>query len=400
MRRLIGITPEENVFCEQRRLANFVLSGQVTYLHIRKPHFTEQQMRIYLSYFKDNRLKERLSLNDYQYLAQEYGIGGIHLNRRCPLEDYFTEQYDKKFPNLRYSISCHTIQEAEFWKDKVDYCFLSPIFNSISKQGHNSPFLLAELQDAFRTNRLNNKVCALGGITYNNIGTLEKVGFTSFALLSTLWQMGKSMFISHTNDKYDYLSGCVEALKGGIRFIQLRMKGASNDDILQTAKTLRKYCNEYAAILTIDDRIDLLETNLFDGVHLGKNDMPISQAKQITKHNYLLGATCNTIQDVQNAIDSGADYLGIGPYRFTTTKTNLSTILGINGYENIVQYMQSNHLHTPIYAIGGIEQEDITSLMQTGVYGIALSGVILRSDNAQRTTQEIVNLINTTQNER
>ena len=397
MRRLIGITPEENVFCEQRRLANFILSGQVTYLHIRKPHFTEQQMRDYLSYFKDDNVKKNLSLNDYQHLAIEYGIGGIHLNKRCHKEDYFTDQYEKKYPQLRYSISCHSIQEADFWKDKVDYCFLSPIFDSISKPGHNSAFTLPELQKAFLTHHLNDKVCALGGVTYNNISELENAGFTSFALLSSLWQMGRTMFITHKNDKYNYLSGAIEALKGGIRFVQLRMKGASDEEVLQTAKTLREYCDKYAALLTIDDRIDLLQTNLFDGVHLGKNDMPISQAKQITADKYLLGATCNTVQDVQNAIDSGADYLGIGPYRFTTTKTNLSTILGKEGYAKIVAYMRDHNLHTPIYAIGGIEQQDIASLMQTGIYGIALSGVILRSQEAQKTANEIVNLINTIQ---
>ncbi|MCP6083020.1 thiamine phosphate synthase, partial [Klebsiella pneumoniae] len=76
-------------------------------------------------------------------------------------------------------------------------------------------------------------------------------------------------------------------------------------------------CEQNNAILTIDDRIELLETGLFDGVHVGKNDMPLDEARQITGKKFLLGATCNTIEDVENAIKKGADYIGMGPYRFT-----------------------------------------------------------------------------------
>ena len=101
---------------------------------------------------------------------------------------------------------------------------------------------------------------------------------------------------------------------------------ASDDDVLAIAKILRPECDKYAALLTVDDRINLLETGLFDGVHLGKNDMPIAEAKKLTGNKFLLGATCNTEDDVFRAISDGADYIGMGPFRFTTTKKNLSAI--------------------------------------------------------------------------
>lgn len=381
MRRLMGITPQENVFREQERISAMIRSGKVEYFHIRKPDFTEIQMRDYLSHF-DADVRKHLSLHDHHRLAVEMNIGGVHLNSRNP-------NPPENFGG-RVSRSCHSVEEVLQCKNKVDYCFLSPIFDSISKQGYCSKFSLAELKHLFDEKVLDEKVCALSGVTFDNIGQLEEVGFSSFAMLSALWELPRTMFISHHNAKYDYISGCKEALRGGIRFVQLRMKDASDEEVVATAKVLREECDKYAALLTVDDRVNLLETGLFDGVHIGKNDMPVCEAKKITGSKFLLGATCNTEEDVFHAIADGADYIGMGPFRFTTTKKNLSAILGLEGYAQIMQEMQSRGAKTPIYAIGGITVNDLPDLKATGVYGIAISSVILDSENPNNTIEQIL----------
>ena len=381
MRRLIGITPQENVFREQERISAMIRSGMVEYFHVRKPDFSENQMREYLSKFDAN-VRLHLSLHDHHGLAKEMGIGGVHLNGRNPNPPTGFAR--------RISVSCHSIEEVVQCKDKVDYCFLSPVFDSISKQGYCSKFSLAELKRLFDEKILDEKVCALSGVTFDNIGKLEEVGFSSFAMLSALWELPRTMFISHQNARFDYVSGCKEALRGGIRFVQLRMKDASDDDVLAIAKILRPECDKYAALLTVDDRINLLEKGLFDGVHLGKNDMPIAEAKKLTGNNFLLGATCNTADDVFAAIADGADYIGMGPFRFTTTKKNLSAILGLEGYCNIMQKLQSRGLKMSIYAIGGITVADLENLKQTGIYGVAISSVILDSQNPNDTIKQIL----------
>lgn len=381
MRRLIGITPQENVFREQERISAMIRSGKVEYFHIRKPDFTEIQMRDYLSYF-DADVRKQLSLHDHHRLAVEMNIGGVHLNGRNP-------NPPENFGG-RISVSCHSVEEVLQCKNKVDYCFLSPIFDSISKQGYCSKFSLAELKRLFDEKVLDEKVCALSGVTFDNIGKLKEVGFSSFVMLSALWELPRTMFISHQNSNFDYVSGCKEALRGGIRFVQLRMKDASDDDVLAIAKILRPECDKYAALLTVDDRINLLETGLFDGVHLGKNDMPIAEAKKLTGNNFLLGATCNTADDVFAAIADGADYIGMGPFRFTTTKKNLSAILGLEGYSNIMQKLQSRGLKMPIYAIGGITVDDLENIKQTGIYGVAISSVILESQKPNDTIKQIL----------
>ncbi len=381
MRRLIGITPQENVFREQERISAMIRSVKVEYFHIRKPDFTEMQMRDYLSHF-DADVRKQLSLHDHHYLAVEMNIGGVHLNGRNP-------NPPENFAG-RISVSCHSVNEVLQCKNKVDYCFLSPIFDSISKQGYCSKFSLAELKRLFDEKVLDEKVCALSGVTFDNIGQLEEVGFSSFVMLSALWELPRTMFISHQNSNFDYISGCKEALRGGIRFVQLRMKDASDDEVVAIAKILRPECDKYAALLTVDDRINLLETGLFDGVHIGKNDMPVCEAKKITGSKFLLGATCNTEEDVFHAIADGADYIGMGPFRFTTTKKNLSAILGIEGYSNIMQKLQSRGLKMPIYAIGGITVDDLENLKQTGIYGVAISSVILESQNPNNTIKQIL----------
>lgn len=389
MRRLIGITPNKNVFREHERISNLISTKQVTYFHIRKPNFTESQTRDYLSKF-DMAVRPYLSLHDYHHLALEMNIGGVHLNARNP---HIADNLKTK----RLSASCHSIAEVTKYKNDVDYCFLSPIFDSISKYGYKSKFSLSELNQAFKDNILDSKVVALGGVDYNNISTLEKIGFSSFAMLGSLWNLPKIMFITHFNDKFDYLTGARTVLKGGCKFIQLRMKDASDNQVLEVAEFLRTACDENNALLTIDDRIHLLDTNLFDGVHLGKNDMPIKEAKQITDDKFLLGATCNTIEDAVEAIKSGADYLGVGPFRFTTTKQKLSPQLGVAGYDKMIKKLKDLNYDIPIYAIGGITKNDFSSLKNIGVYGSALSGTILSSNDTLKETFNIIQTWNNVQ---
>lgn len=384
MRRIIGITPAEDVFREQERISAMIRSGRVTYFHIRKPNYSETQLRDYLQKFDDD-VRQRLSLHDFHTLAAEMRIGGIHLNRRHPVPPANAQ-------GLRLSVSCHSVEEVLQWKAQADYCFLSPIFDSISKQGYASHFSLETLQSLFKEQILDDKVCALSGVTYENLPLLEEAGFTSCAMLSSLWELPKTMFITHHNERYDYVTGALAALDGGIRFIQLRMKEASDEEVLATAQQLRPHCDRHAALLTVDDRLHLLSSGLFDGVHVGKNDLPVAEAKKVTGKRFLLGATCNTAEDIFQAAEDGADYIGLGPFRFTTTKKNLSTILGLDGYRQRLHDMHSQGIHLPVYAIGGITPTDLPELKETGIHGVAISSVILESSSPENTIKQIINL--------
>lgn len=188
-------------------------------------------------------------------------------------------------------------------------------------------------------------------------------------------------FITHSNTRYGYVEGARLALEGGCRWIQLRMKDASEVDFLLAAKQIGAMCKEYGATFILDDHVEWVGITGADGVHLGKNDMPVDEARNQLGANRIIGGTANTFEDVERLWRQGANYIGCGPYRFTTTKKNLSPVLGLDGYRHIISKMKAHDINLPVVAIGGILQPDIKDVMATGVSGIAVSGAILNAEN-------------------
>ena len=188
-------------------------------------------------------------------------------------------------------------------------------------------------------------------------------------------------FITHTNERYDYIDGVQMALEGGCRWIQLRMKDASEETFLKTAETTRVLCKQYDAVFILDDHVEWVEKVGADGVHLGKDDMPIDKARQLLGKDKIIGGTANTFEDVKRIFLAGADYIGCGPFRFTTTKKKLSPVLGLDGYRQIISQMKTLGINLPVIAIGGILLSDVDDIMTTGVSGIAVSGGVLTANN-------------------
>ena len=172
------------------------------------------------------------------------------------------------------------------------------------------------------------------------------------------------------------------------------MKGATDEETESVALPVQQMCREAGATFIIDDRVELVRKLQADGVHLGKNDMPIAQARQILGEGFIIGGTANTFADIQAHWKAGADYIGCGPFRFTTTKEKLSPVLGLEGYREIVGQMRQAGINLPIVAIGGITADDITDLLQTGVTGIAISGAILRADDPVAAMHNLIKQIN------
>jgi thiamine-phosphate pyrophosphorylase len=188
-------------------------------------------------------------------------------------------------------------------------------------------------------------------------------------------------FISHFTEQHTYLDSIRLALEGGIKWVQLRMKDATEDEIISVGTEARKLCDQYGATFIIDDHVELVHKLKADGVHLGKNDMPIAEARNILGKDIIIGGTANTFEDIVAHYQATANYIGCGPFRFTTTKKGLSPTLGLEGYRSIMTKVKEAGINIPVVAIGGITAEDIPDIMQTGISGIALSGAILRAEN-------------------
>ena len=197
-------------------------------------------------------------------------------------------------------------------------------------------------------------------------------------------------FITHSNNRYGYVDGARLALEGGCRWVQLRMKEATEAEFMAAAAEIGRLCKEHGAAFVLDDHVEWVEKTGADGVHLGKNDMPIDEARKILGSDKIIGGTANTFEDVERLYRQGADYIGCGPFRFTTTKKNLSPVLGLEGYQHIVDQMKSHGINLPIVAIGGILESDIKSILATGVSGIAVSGGILNAENPAEEMQRFL----------
>lgn len=200
-------------------------------------------------------------------------------------------------------------------------------------------------------------------------------------------------FISHHNSRYGYIEGIRMALEGGCRWVQLRMKEADEAAFLSTAQEAVALCRSYHARLILDDRVEMVKRVGADGVHLGRKDMPADEARTLLGPDLIIGGTANTIDDVRRLHRQGVDYIGCGPYRFTTTKQRLAPVLGLEGYRAIVEAMRRENILLPVVAIGGITRADLLPVLQTGVSGVAISGGILDAEQPDEETKAILRIL-------
>ncbi|GHT23916.1 thiamine-phosphate synthase [Bacteroidia bacterium] len=202
--------------------------------------------------------------------------------------------------------------------------------------------------------------------------------------------MNGLLFITHRTERYSYLQSVEIALQGGCRRIQLRMKDASPEEVEQTGRQALTLCAHYGAELYIDDYVDVCKNLGATGVHLGKTDMSPSLARRTLGGHFIIGGTANAFEDIARLYAEEVDYIGLGPFRFTRTKKNLSPVLGLAGYRDLLAQCRQAAIHLPVVAIGGVTIADIPDLMRTGVAGVAMSSAILSADDPVAQTQRII----------
>lgn len=197
-------------------------------------------------------------------------------------------------------------------------------------------------------------------------------------------------FITHESDRYSIVEEAQMAIEGGCRWIQLRMKDATDEEVRNVALEIIPMCRESDTFLIIDDRVNLVNDLKVSGVHLGKDDMDPLEARELLGPHAIIGITANTADDLLKYKGKDIDYAGVGPFRFTTTKKNLAPQLGLDGYREIVSQLKASGMTLPIVAIGGITIDDVDPLLQTGVNGIAMSGAIINADDPVLYTADVM----------
>ncbi|NAS31270.1 thiamine phosphate synthase [Flavobacteriaceae bacterium R38] len=190
--------------------------------------------------------------------------------------------------------------------------------------------------------------------------------------------ISKLHYISQGKTAEEHLQNIQRACVSGADWIQLRLKDMNEEDLLDTAIKAREITSHFQTRLIINDHHKIAIEVKADGVHLGKSDIcPIIARKELFSWQ-IIGGTANTLDDCLTLIDKKVDYIGLGPYQFTKTKENLSPILGKNGYIAIIEELKTD---IPVLAIGGIDITNVEEIIDTGVYGIAVSSEITRDFN-------------------
>jgi thiamine-phosphate pyrophosphorylase len=199
----------------------------------------------------------------------------------------------------------------------------------------------------------------------------------------------KIQYISQGNTSAEQLDNIRQALDAGCSWIQLRFKNASQQNFMKLAEQVKTYCKQHQAVFIVNDHVSIAEKVDADGVHLGLQDTAVSQARQILGEDKIIGGTANTLSDVLQRVQEGCNYIGLGPFRFTSTKEKLSPVLGLTGYETILSTLKKEEVKIPVYAIGGIVQNDISDLIACGIYGIAVSGLITHSTDKKNLVKHL-----------
>ena len=187
-------------------------------------------------------------------------------------------------------------------------------------------------------------------------------------------------YITQDHPKYSHEEQVKLVASSGCDRIQLRMKDVAEEVYLTTAKNCVSIAHEYGAKLIINDNIKIAQESGADGIHLGLTDTPTSEARKILGDDFIIGGTANALEDVIHHAPH-CDYVGVGPYQFTSTKKNLIPIVGYSGYTEMLTEMGKRDVTIPVIAIGGIGFIDTAFIAPTGAHGIAVSGGIINADD-------------------
>ena len=185
------------------------------------------------------------------------------------------------------------------------------------------------------------------------------------------------------------------ACKGGVNWVQLRVKNKSYSEWLEIAKETKLVCEKHKAKLIINDSVEIALAVNADGVHLGKEDLRPMEAREKLGSLFIIGGTANSLEDIVRLTNEGVDYIGLGPFRLTSTKEKLSPVLGIEKIKEIITHYKTNISNpVPIIVIGGIVVDDIESILLAEAYGIAVSSAVNLVNDKTDAARKINNAVN------
>ncbi len=178
------------------------------------------------------------------------------------------------------------------------------------------------------------------------------------------------------------------AYEGGADAVQLRMKHADGREMLAQAKAIAEIADEMGRFFFVNDRVDIAMASGADGVHLGQSDIPVSEARRLMGDDAIIGASVQNVEQALEAVEQGADYLGVGSIFVTSTKPDAVQGLGLGAIFEIRQAVD-----IPVVAIGGINRGNIQDVIRAGADSAAVVSAVVAQDDPRAAAHELRDLI-------
>ncbi len=253
----------------------------------------------------------------------------------------------------------------------------------------------ARIQEALRvieefSREHNQNLCKISSEIRYKIYDLEIILLEAYSNYSLRKILNENDLYFITLDTENLFEKIKNILEGGVKIIQLRFKKGKDSDNLKFALKVRELCDDFEALFLINDRVDIALASKADGVHLGQDDMDIKSARSILGFSKIIGISANNERDIKKAIKDGCDYLGIGPV-FATSIKKEKVPLGIETLKSITK-----DISIPWFAIGGINQDNITLLKENNIFKVAIITDLIHS---KRTKEKAIMLLKSLSNE-
>ena len=189
--------------------------------------------------------------------------------------------------------------------------------------------------------------------------------------------------------RFTHLELTKQAISGGADTIQLRQKEGSTRELIKTATEMRRLCAKRGVTFIVNDRIDVALASEADGVHLGQDDFPIPLARKLLGKDRIIGGSAATLEEMENCIREGADYVGFGPIYPTGSKDDAGPVSGIDFLKRIVLTTPA-----PVIAIGGIDENNASHVMGAGAHGIAVISAVCCREDPRKAARELHDAVN------
>lgn len=192
------------------------------------------------------------------------------------------------------------------------------------------------------------------------------------------------LYLIADDSQEDFLAKTESALRGGVTFVQLRMKHAGGKEFYEAALKLKELCAIWRVPFVINDRVDIALAVDADGVHVGQSDLPVEVVRRILGPTKIIGITAKNRKEIDAAVQAGADYAGAGAFVFTETKED-AAVMTLDEFHDLCEYSP-----IPIVGIGGITEKMTPQILAAGGSGVSVCSAILGTSNPEESARQFL----------